>query len=284
MAEARTQFRFASPIMISQTIATGNQRIVEILIGIFLSPASVAFFRFGGNFTRILNQALITPIIQVLLPSFARSRSTPEANLSKALVMNSSVLFFVFLGVASIVPAFVDEIFGPQWREGGWIAMILCYNVFTMLIGPIAFPLLVVNEKGHWTAIHTTISLFVSIIFVAIGAQFGAIGAALGFVLRGLITIPLAIWVINKVLGIPPRKVVASFAPFAILAIFMNVALTFGLAPLTRGLPTVLDLSLQVVAGFLIYGAGLRVGIRKLAPEQYQLLTTILPGRVRRYF
>jgi PST family polysaccharide transporter len=255
-----------------------------MLIGVILSPASVAFFRFGGNFTRVLNQALVTPIIQVLLPSFARSRSTPEVNLSKAIVLNASILFFVFLGVASVVPAFVNEVFGQHWSEGGWIAMILCYNVFATLIGPVAFPLMVVHEKGHWTAITTAISLIASVVFVVVGAQFGAIGAAAGFVLRGIVTIPLSIWVIKKVLGIPPRKVVASFAPFAILAVFMNAALTFGLAPLLRGLPTALDLSLQVFAGFVIYGFGLRIGIRKLAPEQYQLLTTVLPGRIRRYF
>lgn len=111
--------RFSAPIIVSQTITAGNQRIVEMIIGILVTPAGVAFFRFGGNFTRLLNQFCIAPVLQVLLPAFARSKNSAEWKLTRVLAINAAVSFFIFLVSATILPEFVVAVFGDKWPLQG---------------------------------------------------------------------------------------------------------------------------------------------------------------------
>ncbi|NVK56123.1 MAG: oligosaccharide flippase family protein [Alteromonadaceae bacterium] len=283
-AEMKTQLRFAAPLIISQTINTGNQRIVEMIIGALLTPAAVGFFRFGSNFSRLLNQILITPVLRILLPAFARSKAGPAHNLYRVLVLNAAVLFPVFLLAASVLPEFVDTAFDPRWKIGGWVGTVLCYGVFPSLIGPAAYPLLTVHNKGHWTAILSASALVVTVLCVVAGAQFGAVGAAAGFVLRGIFTIPMNLFAVKRALAIPARRVLAAFIPFALLATVMHLGLLFGLRPLLEPLPGAWSIALQILAGLAFYGLGLRLVLPWVTPEQYATFKGMLPGKVRRLF
>lgn len=282
-AEMIAQGRFATPVIISQTISTGNQRIIEMLIGALLTPGAVAFFRFGSNFTRLLNQIVITPVIQVLMPAFARSSTEPEMNLYRALVVNSTVLFPVFLGMAAVLPDFVEAAFSEEWALAGWVGMILCYSVFPSLIGPAAYPLLIVKHKGYWTAWLSSATLVVSVICVVIGAQFGTLGAAVGFVLRGLLTIPMTLWVLKRALDIRPGRILASFLPFAILALVIHGVL-LALPTMFPSLSIYLDIALKLLLGLVAYLIGLTVFVRRITPIPYATLKKTIAGPLRRFF
>lgn len=310
VATALVLLRFAAPIMVSQTIATGNQRLVEMIAGALLSPAAAAFVRFGGNFSRLLNQIFVTPVIQVLMPAFARSTASPEANLRRVLVVNAAVLLFVFMLAAAMVPEFVRGVFGMQWDMAGKVAAALCFGVYSALIGPVAYPLLVVQGRGDWTVALTLAGLVVTVVFVAVGAQFGAVGtgfgavsagpeaagtgpdpagtgfgavgAALGFALRGVVTIPLTLYVLRRALDIAPRGVLAAVLPFALAASGVYLLLELVVGPLVGPWPLAAGLLVQIVTGTLLYLGLVRFGVRAFAPKAYDVLRTIIPRRLHR--
>lgn len=280
-AEARRLLRFAAPVMASQTLAVGNQRIVEMLTGALVSPAAAAFLRFGSNVTRLLNQLFVTPVIQVLMPAFARSRASSGVNLFRVLAVNAAVLFFVFMLVAALAPELISAVFGPDWAPAGAVAAALCFGVYAALIGPVAYPLLVVKEKGDWTVWLSLAGVAVMVVFVAAGSAFGALGAAWGFALRGVLTVPMTLWVLRRALEIPPRRVLAACLPFAVAASVMYLALEVVAAPLLAGWPVAAGLAAQVAAGAGLYWLLLRLGLRRWAPEPWEVLRGVLPGRLR---
>ena len=283
MGEMRRMLRFAAPVMLSQTIATGNQRLVEMLAGALLTPAAAAFLRFGGNFTRLLNQAFVTPVIQVLMPAFSRSKARPEDDLFRVLAVNSAILFFVFMIAAALLPGFIPQVFGEKWAAGGVVAAILCFGVFPALIGPVAYPLLVARGRGDWTAGLTAAGMVVMLSCVAIGTQFGAAGAAAGFVLRGVITIPLTLWVLWRALEIPPRRVLSAFVPFALAGVCVYLVMWGGVVPGTAAWPYAAGLGVQIAAGLVAYLGLVRFAVRAVAPDAYGVLRAVASRRVARF-
>lgn len=281
-AEMLVMLRFAAPVMISQTLAIGGQRIVEVLVGALLTPAAAAFMRFGGNFIRLLNQTFVTPVIQVLMPAFARSKASSEHNLVRVLAVNGAILFFVFMLAAALLPGFIEVVFGEKWAIGGQVATVMCFGIYATLIGPVAFVVLISRGHGDWTVIFMVVELITIVVFVSLGAQFGAVGAALGFISRAVVTVPLILWVLRRTMNIAPRVVLGAFLPFAVAGTLVYLGMRFAVLPLTAALPYPLALALQIVIGLVLYLALLRFGVRPLAPQSYGALREVVPARLRR--
>lgn len=280
--EARRQLRVAMPLMLSKTIATGNQRIVEMMVGALLSPAAAAFFRFGGNFINLTTRLLVGPLAQVLLPAFAASKSSPEHNIRRALAANAAVLFPVALTLAAILPDLVLVAFGEKWTTGGQIGSILCFSVFTTLIGPIANPLLVSREKGHWALILTLAALATIVILVPLGAIWGAVGASLAYVLRGVVLVPVSLIIITRAVGIPARRILSSFLPFAFGSVAMYLML-LALATHLDGLGAALRIPLLSMVGLALYVVSVRLVVKRAWPETYALIEDIVSHLCNRF-
>lgn len=216
--EARRQIRFAVPIMISQTIAVGNQRLVELILGISLGPSGVAFYRFGSNFTRLLHQLLIAPVAQVLLPAFTQSKATPAVNMQRAITVNSFFLFPVAALLILLLPDLIAVVFGETWRISGVVASILCLGMAANLIASISVSLLVAQGEGKWTLVLAVITMMFVAGFVILGSQYGLLVATWAFVLSGVFTAPVTLWVMQRRLGIDPLKIVVAMLLLASLA------------------------------------------------------------------
>lgn len=283
-SEAQAQLRFAAPVMVSQTLANGNQRVVEILIGALLGPAAAAYFRFGGNFTRLMNQALVSPVTQILLPAFARSNSSAKSNLVRALTINAAALFPVFLGVSLTLADLVELAFGDAWEIGGTVGSILCFGVFASLIQPVAYPLLTLKGHGVLTAVLAVLDIAVAAVFVIAGGHFGVLGAASGFVLRGLLTVPVTLVVIKDRLGVPPISICAPLGLLTALSLSMYFFLYAFVAPISEHLPVLLRIFAIATAGFIYYVVILCLALKYTSGRTNEVLVDIFRKSVRLVF
>ena len=278
------QARFALPIICSQTIAIGMLRVVEVLIGFFLSSASVAFFRLGSNFVRLLNQFFMAPIAQVLLPTFSRSTESPSEAFPKSITATSVVLFPVFLGTAALLPIVIPTLFGPEWSSSVAMGMILCLGVLGPVLTPAAYAMLIARGKGGRTALLTVAELVFAVATVSAGAQINGTWAAVGFVARLVLMVPLVLWVMHRDLGVSARRVLGTMLPFLALAGVMLVVLILGLAPVSAGWPVGLRIAAAVTLGLGIYLLGFRLLGPRFFAAQYALVVSFVPGRLARLF
>lgn len=282
-AEARRQLRFALPVMLSTTIAVGNQRIAELLIGAFLTPLSAAIFRFGGNFPRLLTQMCVAPVMQVLLPAFARSTAGTERNIRRSCVVVAALSLPVFHVAAGVLPDLVPWIFGPDWALGGWVGAILCYSFLIGLPGQIVQPMLIAEGKTTWTTRLTVASLLATVLMVLAGAAFGVVGVAVGFVARGIVTIPLTLYVARRELAVPPGAILCAIAPFALAAVAINLVAFLWLSPALSTLAALPRVTLLGALQMIFYLGLVRVVVKRAAPDTYQMLLTTVPERIGRF-
>lgn len=283
-AELIHQARFAFPIICSQTIAIGMLRVVEVLIGFFLSSAAVAFFRLGSNFVRLLNQFFMAPIAQVLLPTFSRSKEPPAETFPKSITATSVVLFPVFLGTASLLPIVIPVMFGPEWSASIPVGVVLCLGVLGPVLTPAAYAMLIAQGMGRRTAVLTGVELCVAILFVSLGAQINGTWAAVGFLLRLAVMVPLVLWVMQKDLKVSPREIVETIFPFMCLSGAMFASLFFWVLPLTQTWSPEVRIAITVISGLMFYLIVLRCLGPLLFNREYRLIISFLPVKVSRFF
>ncbi len=282
MALAREQISFAMPIMLSATISSGYMRIAQLIVGALVGVNAAAQFRVGSQVNQFLTQAVVSPINQMLLPTFSRSKAGADQKFIKALSVYAAVVCPVFLGAAAIAPIAIYEVMGNEWRDAAVISSILCLGVFSSLIGPVLYPLLIVEGSAGLAARLSIKGALFSLVTTSIGALFGIYFAAVGFVARGAFSIPASAFLARRVIGVPLRGTVGAIAPFALPALLMSAVVWGGMVVLEAA-PAWLRLCAGVPVGVLIYGLAVRFVVPVAAPAAYGALVEGTPPVLRRF-
>lgn len=284
LAEARDQIRFAAPLSLSFTFTTGNIRIAQIIVGLLAGADSAGFFRIASQVNQLLTQVVGAPLSQVLLPAFSRASGPRGPQFTKALAAMCAVTLPAFLGAAALAPELIPLVLGAQWAPAGAVSGILCFGVFAALMGQVLTPLLIAEGAGRLASISSIGGVAVGLVATAIGAAFGPLTAALGFVSRGVFTLPLGIEITRRRTGLPRKRQWAAILGYAVPAAIMYVAVRLFL---TNGITAEIDpwlrLTLGVLIGGALYAILVRVIVRATLPEVYMPLAALAPARLRRF-
>ncbi len=285
LSEVLRQLRFAGPIVLTKTFTIGNLHIVEMIIGAVLSPGAAAFFRFGANFIRMLNQFTLTPIVQILLPAFVKSEASPEKTVSRTITVLSAILFPAFLGMATILPSVINGLHLTEWSAGAYVGSILAFGVFATIVGPAGDPMLIAKGRGGLTTINSGIALLLSMAFVYIGAGYGVECAAWGHVLRSVVIIPLTLYMLHRALGIRPMLLLRSMLPFAVISLVLfTVLLPVSLSLWGGEEGDYIRPFAMVIMSAVLYVLAIRFLMIRFAVEQYQTIVRVVPVRLRFLF
>ncbi len=280
---ARNQIRFAVPLISSAFLSGGFPRMVQVILGGLLGAAATAQFRVGLQVYQLLYQTVCAPLLQALLPAFSRVEDGHGERFGRAFSLVSAMAFPVFLGAAAISPVFIPAILGPQWQMAGTLAQILCLALLPLVLAQVLEPLLIARGATGRALLLAGLGVVAGLAAVSAGALGGdLVLATSAMIVRGLVTLVPAVWILREAFALPASRLAGLSLPYLGAAAIMYAAAIGGLA-LSVSVPPLLQVGVGVLMGGSVYLVLVRFGLKRLAPQAYQLLEASVPARVRRW-
>lgn len=275
--------RFSGNMVFAQLVYVSVARTQDFVTGRFLGPASLGQLRVAGRVFEVINQALVTPLAAVALPTLSRLQDNDRGfrnAFSRMAALSSVVVCPASLGFAAVAPDALPLLFGPQWVEAISLVRIIALGAPVAVIGAFAGPTLVALGRSD-TMVRFALLQLVTVAAISLGAvQFGLVALATANVARAYLTMPIQLWMFSKATGMKGWDVMRNVVPPTIGSAIMAGVL-MAVAPSIHAWieSPILRLCVMVPMGVLIYGAVLLAGWRSFVLDQVQGLRSALAAR-----
>jgi PST family polysaccharide transporter len=208
--------RYGRPVVGAELIRRLASEIPVVAIGRFVGAGALGQF---GYAMRVATQplgAVINAGGYVLLPIFSRLSAHDDrfrAAFLRALrwlcaLAFPAALVFIPLGEPAVV-----VVFGEQWRQAGVAVMVLSGFCAALTLDSIATEAWKASGRPDMLARMHTISLVLTLVFVAAGAPFGLLGVVSGLSLSALGVAAYALFGVGQILEIPVRRLLHEVWP-----------------------------------------------------------------------
>lgn len=282
---AKQLMHFGGLLSSSNLIWTINSRVHELIVGFFLGPQAVGFFRIAWRGLEMVLQVSISPIVRVSFATFSKLQADPEKfrNAYTRFVMVAGMMTFpVFLGSAVIAPELVVTVFGPQWETSGNIMRILCLLVVPVTLNNFMSPAFAaVNRPGQLNKM-AIVTLLSGIVLTVIAVPYGIEAIAIAHTARSYIILPYAMYLTKKYTQVPQMANLTALAPSAAASGLMMVVIIIVRAVLPETLPNILNLAITVSTGAVVYTLSIIYIGRKYMRPFFSSMSSILPGPLGR--
>ncbi|MDO9356728.1 MAG: lipopolysaccharide biosynthesis protein [Solirubrobacteraceae bacterium] len=237
-----------------------SRNLDTLALGGAVSNASLGHYNRAFNLMMVPVQQVSTVIGRVMFPSFARMRDDHARvgaawikgmEFASALAMPTTVVF------ATTAPALVAVLYGPRWAEMVPLLELLALS---------AVPQVISSSSGSvYRALGRTgllfklgcISTALSVVAIALGIRWGAVGVAAALLIKSWVAFPIGIVPLMRILGVSFRDFVPAVlrvvGPVTAMAA-VQLAIRFSLP---ESMSPVVVLSAQLAAGGIVYLGGL---------------------------
>lgn len=271
---AKRQLAGGSTLAIASVLGSGNQRIIDLIVGYVLGATALGYLRISWRALDLLQELSIRPITAVTLTSLSRLQDDRPAFIRgylRLVQMTAVFTYPMFLGAAVVAPEVIAVMFGPQWAPSVPLMQILTLtSIFIPLLFYKSNALMAVGAMRMVLGIN--VFEFVASAAVAyLSARHGLEAAAAGNILRLALVSPVIFWGVARCTGVPAGATLLAVA-IPLLASAIMVAALVGLKSVLPALPALVTVACLGLAGLLIYAGLLFVLQRDLVKEIARML------------
>jgi PST family polysaccharide transporter len=273
-ADVRDLVGYGLPIMVAIVADRAASRWDNLIMSKLFDTGVMARYNLAYSLAEMPIVHVAEHIGEVLMPSF--SRMEPEQRMRAALrapELMGLVVSPLGVGLGAVAPTVVATFFDPRWAD---MAPMLAILSIMTVFHPMIWSVLAYAQAVQRTGIVMMASFSRAAIVLALVAAGGVaggpngacIGAGVGHAIHALVTIVVG----GRVTGLPAgRYLVGVVRPLlpCVPMYFAVTALAHGLT--AAGIPLVISLVLQVLAGAIIYSAAAFVLVRPAAVELLRL-------------
>jgi PST family polysaccharide transporter len=198
-----------------------NQRADSLLIGWRLGAYQLGLYSVGQRVFQLLMDASFATIQQVALPVYARLQSDRErvvAAFLRTTRVAGCLAFPVFALIAASAGDLVIVLFGAKWIEAVPIVTIFAIGGVLFCIGYFNGSLLIAMGRADLYLRMSFVNAVCNLIGFAIGLQWGAVGVAAAFVIRGYLVYPIGLHYLRNTIGLRLADYGRSVGPFLLCA------------------------------------------------------------------
>ena len=195
-------FSFGLNIMGMSLLNFFNRHGGDLLIGYFLGPTLLGFYTIAYQLLTKVIDLLVSVGNAVAFPTYSRLQNDHKMislAFNKSIFYMSLISFPIFVIVGMIASELVPIVYGQQWEASIPVLQVL------VLIG-ILHSILYFHEsvilamgKSNWRLGMTLINAVTNVAFFLIAVRWGIVAIAAAYVIRGLLTTPIEIWMVWKV-------------------------------------------------------------------------------------
>ena len=190
-AYIRSLVGFSLPLTLAQLVSNLAAKIYEVLIGLLIGPAALGFYRVGGRVLFIMQEIVIKPIEQALLPALARLKERDARAQATLRVMRVSAYFTfpIFFGAAAIGPEFIELAFTNKWEQSGQVMTWLAIGMAPMVISALVNSAMTTSGHTNHVMMIANIVFFLNCALGFLLVPYGIVAAAAGYALRAYLSI-----------------------------------------------------------------------------------------------
>lgn len=231
LAHARSLLSFSIPLMLAQLISNLAAKAYEILIGLLIGPAALGFFRVGGRVLFIMQEIVIKPFEQALLPALSRLKERDARAQATLRVMRISAYFTfpIFFGAAALGPEFIHLAFTDKWAQSGQVMTMLALGIAPLVISTQVNSALTASGYTKYVMMLAGIAFVLNCLLGFLLVPFGIVAAAAGFSLRAYLSIFFNMLFFKKIFQVGITQQLRTIAPTFSASVVM-----FGLLQLTK--------------------------------------------------
>lgn len=276
-ARFKPMFLYGAKLMLSSLFITIYADLTSLAIGNRYSGESLAFYKKGTNFPKMLVLNIITAINTALFPVMARMDNTEE---QKALVrkfnrLSAFIITPMMLGFAAIGGSFIEIVLTEKWLPCVTFLQITCINYAIQPIGMSSLQYLKASGKATEYLVLDIIRKVIGVVLLgfAILLNKGIWLIAFSEVVSNFIAIFVNMYPGKKHIGYKIKEQVTDVLPKFILSGTMFGAV-YAMNSLTVNI--YLKVILQIFAGIVIYFAGAKAFRMKELDELTHLARDVL--------
>lgn len=244
--------RYALPRSVSAVLEQGMQWLDVILVGVLAGPAAAGIY---GAASRLVAAGLIlsTALRIVVAPLYSRSLGAGDVDEVRSLYTTTTMWIVYFsTPVFVILAAFGETMLGfvgPDFEDGATALLILAAGLLVVLLAGNVQSLLLMSGRSGLAVVNKTCALTLTLLgIVLLVPRWGVVGAATAWSVGMLLDSVLALWQVDRLVGVRLR---AGRVLVALLTSLLAVGLPSLVARLTLG-DTTPGLALALAAGALL--------------------------------
>jgi O-antigen/teichoic acid export membrane protein len=266
-------------LVLAQLLGQIGGRSADAVVGIFLGPAALAFYRVGWRVIDIIIQVAIHPLQTTALSAFSRLGDPgrmPDAY-CRLTRMCSILACPIFFGTSAVATDLVRVVFGERWDISGQILTVLPLMAGPAVLNYFTGPALTSAGRTRLVLIFIGVASVGNLIAALSGAAFGLLFVAVALVVRDHLTLPLFLWLLKQGIGLEPMRAVRAVLPSYLAAAAM-AALVFAVKSLMD--PGLARLGVSVAVGAVSYPLILRVFAPAFLRGSVSEISSLLPPRI----
>lgn len=265
-------FSYGWKLLVSALIDNVYNNLCQLIIGKKYSSSDLAFYNKGKQFPDLIVSNIVASIDSVLLPTMSRAQDTPEIvkNITRrAMKISTYIMAPLMLGMAFCAEPFIIVLLTDKWLQCVPFLRIFCItNMF--------YPVHTANLNAIKALGRSDLFLRLEIIKKLIGIAllfstmwFGVKAMAYSFIVSCVLSQIINSWPNKKLLNYSYGEQLKDILPSIVLALIMGICVY----PLIYiGLPTILALVIQIIAGAFIYWLGSSI----LQLDSYKFLIAVI--------
>jgi O-antigen/teichoic acid export membrane protein len=284
-ATLKPLFAFGIHLTGAGLIGQINRRTADILIGSFLGPASVGFFRAGTRAINMLNDAIIQPMNQTALSALSRVNET--GSVAKAYLRITKacglISFPIYYGTAVTAHDFVLIMFGPKWEASGDVMAMFALFGGAGTLNFFSGAALSAVGKTRMVLWTNLISFVSTVALTLILVPYGIWAVALGFAVRAHVVLPFVLYNLKRNLHLRPMAAIRGVLPPFLAATAMALLLLVLKLEVLDDFSPIIRLAILVPTGAALYVGGLFLFGRTYLRETHTELAPIVNRLLRRF-
>jgi O-antigen/teichoic acid export membrane protein len=251
-------------VTLQSLIGFASSSGTDLIVGLYLGPASVAFWRIGSRVAGAVAEAVAETVRVLAWSSFAAEarrsadRTALAATISGFLDRTTVLVTPLFVGLALVSEPLILLLMGEAWRIAGHVIALRALAALLQAPATVAWPALALVGKTRLLPRLAALTAGTGMLMVVLFAPLGLMAVAWSQVAAALVGGIAVLAVLNRTLRVPARPRADILLGVAALAAAVLSVRHFGAA-----LPLAAALLAQGLAGAIAWLAFLRFRRRK---------------------
>ncbi|MDF3074770.1 MAG: polysaccharide biosynthesis protein [Alphaproteobacteria bacterium] len=269
---------FGLHVSASQVINGLAEQAVTFVVGILFGTTALGFFTIAWRVVQLIRALVGSAVYHVGFSAFSRLQQDRTALTAAVLQSTRFACLFGFpigAGIAALAGPIIVLLFGSRWLVGEPLLILLALEMIPGFYVIFFAPCFRAMGRPGLTLMLSLVYGVSGIAAVVALAPFGLQVAVLGWVARTFVLLPLQIFLLQRMLQVPLRKVVAPVLAPAIATLVMAVCVTALVWFAGGKIDNAALVALGVAVGVLVYAAGIALLARDLLRFVLQLPHTL---------
>ncbi len=266
-------------VFLSQALTTSLQRVLELIVGVFLGAAIVGIMRVALRLVEAIYSILGQPLgrVWLLLVSESVDDMSLRSTLYRRLTHVTVILFVpVFSGIYLVSDDLVAVALDKDFARASDVLKVAC---IAALLGPFFYgrnAIFTAIGKFNWLVHLTWIEVALATIACLVLVQWGLVPALCALIIANAFRSITSVYLLRREMATPFAQLWQRIYPGYIAAAVMTACVLTVQANLPADMPALWSLALSVLAGaasfilcvVLVFRAWLMQGLSVILPEK----------------